>query len=491
MSYENGSALFDAVTNIDENLIEQAESFVFPKAKQRLFRNIGAAAAALVAVAGIGTAWALFGAQNGGMLSSGGVEPDYVYPDVLPLAALNDTEGITAERETDIDFGSFMTGQPPFYWCGEVTDSYTLTNTTDGDITVQAVYPYIGTLAGMSGEMPDITVNGSEVSTEFFVGDEVWDADIGEMFTEEQQRDKLTAGGEYLQKALAGNISLDIPVIAYRMTDYGYSGNWTPNDPYTLAVRYDLAGYNARILTTGFDGMHYDNDTGLYRHSFFLPHNEYEDYPYPRYIIAVAGDITNIRIEGYKNGGCHPGEELGGVYGSVERVETTLSAIIREYMEKTEYYNERGYDIDLLMSKCDGVLRQHYILGGDDVQTYRAVRLSEVIGEAVSGNYVIYQRFDVTVPAGGSVNVAAVTRKKADWLSSKDGRYYAVKVAPAYSLSLDYTSQTAFVSVPGHLEMITPEQDYTGRELGTEPVSLETGTGNYEVKVKPVSKSNN
>ncbi len=491
MRYDSGIALFDAVTDIDEALIEQAESYVFPKAKQRLFRHIGAAAAALVAVAGIGTAWALFGAQNGGMLNSGGYEPDYVYPAVLPLAALNNTAGITTERETDIDLGSFLTGQPPFYWCGEVTDSYTLTNTTDGDITVQTVYPYIGNLAGMNDEMPAITVDGYAVRTEIFVGDEVWDADIGEMFTEEQQRDKLTADGEYLQKALAGNISLDIPVIAYRMTDYGYSGDRTPNDPYTLAVRYDLVGHNARILTTGFDGMHYDNDTGLYRHSFFLPHNEYEDYPYPRYIIAVSGDITNIRIEGYKNGGCHPGEELGGVYGSVERVETTLSAIIREYMEKTEYYNERGYDLDLLMSKCDGVLRQHYILGGDDVQTYRAARLSEIIGEAVSEDHVIYQRFDVTVPAGGSADISAVTRKKADWLSGNEGRYYAVKVAPAYSISLDYTSQTACVSDLGHLEMITPEQDYTDRELGTEPVSLEPGTGNYEVKVKPVSKTNN
>lgn len=484
MSYENGIALFDAVTNIDESLIEQAGNYTFPKSKERAAIHFGAAAAAFAAVAGIAGAWALFGADNGCFLgaASSGYAPDYVYPAVLPLAALNDTEGITAERETAIDLGSLLTGQPPAYWCGEVTDSYTLTNTTGEDITVQAVYPYIGDLAGMNEEMPAVTVDGSPVSTEIYVGDEVWTAAVGELFTEEQQRDKLTADGEYLRKAFSGNVSLDIPVIAYQIADYGYSGNWTESDPYTLAVKYDLAGYNTRILTTGFDGMLYDNDNGLYRHSFFLPHNEYEDYPYPRYIIAVAGDITNIRIEGYKNGGCHPNERIDGVYGRVERIETTLSAIIREYMEKSEFYRERGYDLDLLMSKCDEKLREKYILGGD-VQTYRAARLGEIINEAVDDERVIYQRFDVTVPAGGSVNVTAVTQKKVDWLSSSEGRYYAVKVAAACDLSLHYMSQTAYVSDPGKLEI--------SGDIGVEPLELHAAQTFYSVKVKPASVTKN
>lgn len=88
---------------------------------------------------------------------------------ILPLSLAEYSEGVTAERETTLDFSPYLTRQGPN---GEaydtsclVTDNYILTNNTDSDISCIALY-YISSASRTSEEGDvEIYVSGAPVET--------------------------------------------------------------------------------------------------------------------------------------------------------------------------------------------------------------------------------------------------------------------------------------------------------------------------------------
>lgn len=481
MSYKNGMAMFDAVTNIDENLIEQAENYVFPKAKERLFRTVGAAAAAVIVLVGI-PAFMMFTvpkASGGIMLSGNADEPSYYEAPVLPLTALTDTEGLTAERETELDLSGLfscvtLTGG---YYAG-VTDSYTLTNTTEEDITVQAAYPYSGTIGNISSRMiPTVTVDGEEIAAEIYAGSYTANHngtyDNGRYFSDFSDYEALLSDGDYLKKAVGSVPSLDIPVTVYRVTDYGCDWSNGIDTAYSLAVNMKFSSDHAMVYTVGFNS--YQNGmNGTYRVGFFLSGGDWLYETNHRYIIVIDGELSEMSIQGYRNGGCRDGDEIDGIFGRIEKTDLTLEDIIRDYAENNGAINSTD---ELLIDKVAEQLWDMGVLS-ERHEGFTGGFLGDIVGTVYSLPRLMYRVFWVTVPAGGSVNVTAVSESEASRLyDENDKRYFTFELAPTLGSGFAFTSQTAYIPDTGGA-------DVTG-DIGSTPQELDIAQPYYTINVRP------
>ena len=171
-----GERLFQLLGLVDPELIEEAMSVPAAPRRRAPWRAIAAAAACLVLVvgAGLGGRLLLAGGGSGNMAAgsdgaaAGGEAGESVTGDgiaggsgaatafmsyagpVFPLTTAEADTGLTAKRTVTWDFamGTYEDGSPR-QWGAQVTDDYVLTNPTDSDVTVTALYPFAGTLADL------------------------------------------------------------------------------------------------------------------------------------------------------------------------------------------------------------------------------------------------------------------------------------------------------------------------------------------------------
>ena len=111
--------LYDAITDVSDELIEEAERYAFRK-KGRWRRYAALAAVFALVIGGYGVVTGrlpLLGASTGGNGNAGGEDGysymNYIGP-VLPLTAADGAAGITAERSVDYDFSPYISREVPF-----------------------------------------------------------------------------------------------------------------------------------------------------------------------------------------------------------------------------------------------------------------------------------------------------------------------------------------------------------------------------------------
>ena len=193
--------LFSILGLVDPALIDEAMDPSAARRRQRaVWRRYAAVAACCVLVCGAllwsvrflgmggsdtattedtaGTAEEQESAATGSDGSDGGSLPQapgggffsYAGP-VLPLTTLEPDTGLTAERTLTLDFapGTHADGASS-QWGAGVTDRYVLTNPTADDVTVTALYPVTGSLAGLSETVPQLAVSGAAASYTLYAG---------------------------------------------------------------------------------------------------------------------------------------------------------------------------------------------------------------------------------------------------------------------------------------------------------------------------------
>ena len=356
--------LFRALGLVDPALVEEALT-----ARRRAvpWRRWGALAACLALVIGFGwLAAGGFGGYGSGMSGgadsgssggdsaasgspggpgensgggAGGVEDgiaflSYAGP-VLPLSTVEAAAGLTAERTVAWDFaqGAYPDGEPR-QWGAEVTDAYVLRNTTEAEITVTALYPFAGNFSELADTLPAVTVDGEAVEPSLHAGP--YSGGFQPTFGAETPDTMnladldgwtgykaLLESGAYREQALGPYPVLDIPVTVYEFSDFE-----APHEAYqaaTQAVSFPIGPGRTTVLTYGFNGMESDGD--FRRYSYFVPdgmRNEAE----VKLLIVLGEDIGDYVLQGYQDGGCDPGEEIGGVSCTVTRSGTTLDAAL-------------------------------------------------------------------------------------------------------------------------------------------------------------------
>lgn len=457
--------LFDAVTNVREDLVEGAQRFSFARARERRLRRLIPTAAGLVLVAGLGIFLAAgglrmgagMGADNGAGSSTaggsdggswdGGAEngaladspegptfTDAAGP-ILPLTLAEENEAIAAERTVEIDFAGY--GAESSFWFDSyrvaVSDRYTLTNSADTDQTVTLLYPMAGELGEL--ELPAVTVDGERAETELAVGRPAEAGRIGGA----EEWTALLEDSSYRADALDGPKDLSgISAVVYTVSDQRGPGRYS-GETLALTVSYDPE--ETTVLQYGFHGMRYERgDRVQYTASGFV------DSPDGDWLLIVLGeDIEDPRLQGYKDGGCEAGEEQESVGGTLTRRVTTLEDALRTvaadcWTGRTEQTGSQLPFEVFYAAAADSVLRDPQYLPLLDEFLFPQVWQQD---------RVVWTVCEVTIPAGGSVEVTT-DYTKATSLNFGPGDM-AYKDLCGYELltlagsNLTFTGQTARV----------------------------------------------
>ena len=435
--------LLDAIGEVRSEFVADAG-----KKQKSGWKRWGALAAVLFLCIGLG-GWVLMnigGKAGGGAGSQEGLTYMSYEGPVFPLTLQTKTEGLSAERNVDYDFSPYAvrkesyessTGEPVYYdrYDAEaiVTDSYLLTNHTDTDMTVTAYYPFSGNLNDRES-FPQLSVDGRAASAGFHPGP--YSGDYTGAYGAKDQAsgsvnidpidsfggyEGLLSDGSYLAASLDEFPNLTEPVIVYQMTDYVYSSDETAENP-TLCMEFYADYDETMVLTYGINGFTRDREKGFYslRNGavrYWPDREEEERHAEDAYIILIGEDIDGYTLEGFRNGGCE--ESLPDLGCTVLRWESTLGEVLLQLLE---VYTERNLPIlygdtsirepELYCGLAAELMVNHGVLSEAPVERYEMGCLEDVFSSVHTNSRVFYLSFDVTVPAGKTVCVEAVMRKR-------------------------------------------------------------------------------
>lgn len=428
---------------------------------------------------------------------------------VLPLTALEGSAALTAERAVTWDFapGTNSHGEAR-QWGAAVTDAYVLTNPTEEAVTVTALYPFAGTLDTLELTRPRVTVDGAAAETTLYAG--AYSGGFQSTFGAEapdtmnldalnswEEYKALLESGAYLERALGDYPALDTPVTVYQ-----FSGFEAPLEKYhaaTQAVSFNLDESATKIFTYGFNGCEWDE--GFRRYSYFVPDGKRNE-PDLKLLVILGEDIGDYALQGYKDGGCDPGEEIDGVSCSVTRSETTLDAVLDRLCD---YYRERyargraadqanAFDaipFPLYRGAVAELLSGYGVLSGAPMDRYMDGRLDEVLAETMSHDRVLYLRFPVTVPAGGSVRVECVLWKEPSYdygcSGSENEGLQGYDLVTRLGSSLTFTRQSAALVNTENVEL-TGQNFGFDLESGVSAVELDVGQEHCYLEIRPIEE---
>ena len=521
-----GERLFRILGLVDEDLIEEAAPASSAAAGKRrsgavVWRRTLAAAACLTVVCAL--AWVVGGglrpgAETAGAPSEGGMGGgsghgagttfmSYAGP-VFPLSVLEGDAPLTAERALTWDFapGTYEDGTPR-QWGAAVTDAYTLTNPTEAAVSVTALYPFAGSLSELAALRPGIAVDGVPAETALVTGPYAGGfrgtgGDDGSTWnllppTGWEDYQQLLEDGTYLERALAPRPVPDLPVTVYEFTDFQAPHGDHPAA--TQAVEFTIDEARTTVLSYGFEGMGWDEETGWRQYSFFVPDGQRRSAS-PKLLAVLGDDIGDYALRGWADGGCE--EEIGGVSCAVTRTETTLAAVLdrlcRDYL--AQYAGETAItardSMDLLPpglfpSAAAELLTRYGPLAETPTDRYGDGRLDDLLGEALSVQRVLYLAFPVTVPAGGSVTVTAALWKAPSYdfggSGSENVGVQGFDLATKLGSVLTFTRQTAALEHPETMEIVRQNLGFDP-EAGVTRVELDPAEPHYYLEIRPLAE---
>lgn len=435
--------------------------------------------------------------------SSGGSAPNflsYAGP-VLPLTTLESDTGLTAERALTFDFtpGTDDDGSPR-QWGAQVTDHYVLTNPTEADVTVTALYPVTGSFASLGSMAPQLTVNGSPAEAILY------GSSYAGTFGDENDRDgsthnlagpyswedyaALVSDEGYLTDALGDGPDLSTPVIVYRFSDFS-----APHETYraaTQAVEFTIDESTSTILSYGFNGLSLDAQTGWRRYDYFVPDGIRKESNL-KVLVVLGEDISSYTLQGYSNGACETA--IDGVTCTVTRQETTLEDVLQElcrtelaqYTDQTQWPELSQLPLELHVKAAAELLTEYGPLSDAPMDRYTDGRLDDLLNEALFMDRVLYLAVPVTVPAGGSTELSVTFWKEPSYDFAGSGTeregLQDFGVLTTAGSNLDFSSQTAALVNGSGVEIW--EDDF-GLVPEGDAVSLDLSQAYYHLTVRPV-----
>lgn len=435
--------------------------------------------------------------------SSGGSAPNflsYAGP-VLPLTTLESDTGLTAERALTFDFtpGTYDDGSPR-QWGAQVTDHYVLTNPTEADVTVTALYPVTGSFASLGSMAPQLTVNGSPAEAILY------GSSYAGTFGDENDRDgsthnlagpyswedyaALVSDEGYLTDALGDGPDLSTPVIVYRFSDFS-----APHETYraaTQAVEFTIDESTTTILSYGFNGLSLDAQTGWRRYDYFVPDGIRKESNL-KVLVVLGEDISSYTLQGYSNGACETA--IDGVTCTVTRQETTLEDVLQElcrtelaqYTDQTQWPELSQLPLELHVKAAAELLMEYGPLSDAPMDRYTDGRLDDLLNEALFMDRVLYLAVPVTVPAGGSTELSVTFWKEPSYDFAGSGTeregLQDFGVLTTAGSNLDFSSQTAALVNGSGVEIW--EDDF-GLVPEGDAVSLDLSQAYYHLTVRPV-----
>lgn len=490
--------LFDSITEIDEKYIEEAQETKIPKKKSAIWKIAGTAAAFFVGVAVLGIAGLLLlpkaSAGGGTNREPGSDYMSYAGP-AFPLTALENTAGLVFEREINFDFSPYYTYQESYedgdgetvyydYWDNDaiISDNYSVTNTTDEDITFTAVYPFAGNISTPVSGIPKITVDGKSVETELKIGP--YSGGFASAIGNDSETERLNLSsleswdeyktllenGEYLNDAFSENPEMNQQVkvyslkIKYNIPMEEFDEIENPD----AVVTFDYDSEKTSVFFCGFNGMNWNSEEGWVKASSYIPKSFNPDFEnHPIYIIVMGGDIDNISVKTVAGeGSWDKRDETDSFSIATEKYESTFGEVIYEIIssgdDESHYFDDEPTVRNLISDEeyLGYVAEYMYSYGQlseDPAERYFSGRLDDVISETGYVSRVLYVTFKVTVPAGKTIEIGTSTIREAsyDYYGSREKMdLEGFDMVTKLGTNLNIVKQSASVSNTEEIEIV-------------------------------------
>jgi hypothetical protein len=515
--------IFDAVTQVDDEIIEEARVSKLER-QAKLWKKWMALAASLIVVLAVGRAVLFsipFGGSAGGDRghSEGSVFMSYAGP-VFPLTLSEDT-GIKAVRNIDFDFSPYIPrkkehethdGEIKSYMVHDneivVGDDYILTNPTDQEIKMEGVYPFAGSMNDDEDIIPVITINGSKTKAVLNPGPYTggFQGVYGNKDTEENKTlnlayidswegyKALLTSGEYMERAFDEFPDFDKKVAVYEFSNITADHENGVNP--TLNIEFNMDFDKSIIFTYGFNGGSLDYGNNYASRHFSVPEETYSNYGMPRYLIVMGEDIDDYIVKGYPDGGCVEGEEIEGISANIDRYETTLGQALWNVMEVYNKYYEYEDKRVILDTVSDEVqyglvkelLQDFGILSEEPMDRYDIGMLEDVISEVREMDRVFYLSFELVIPPGESISLEAnmVKEYSFDYYDSGSDNMDidGYDMVTGLGSNLTFTEETASIQDQDLIEIVRQNFGFD-LENGVRKVILDPAEERYYMEISP------
>lgn len=475
MNEEKALLLYDAVTGVREEYIEEAAKPLPRRAVSYLPWAAGALAACFALTVGIllilmalGVGRVSIGPAAGGGGSGGdGATYQFYTGPIFPLTTLDAEETLTASRRTTLDFTPYRDAPVnPFQRWIDVTDEYLLTNTGSETRTYTLYCPIAMDLA--LEEDPRVTVDGALADPELIVGP-FSDRSGMQPRLRSWEDYKKWLEDDYLRRTLEEPPSLDIPVTVYELKDRWGVRSEDAKAP-TLSMEFTVDRSKTAVLSYNFNGWEYDPDSGLVRRLSSVPRPGTRGDGQSAYLLVLGEGIGSYELRAYTNKKCEAPMEDAGC--TVVRYTSTLGEMVQLF-RALDADTEEGYLTpeeleDYLASPRAGQLiarrwKEIGLLDGEYERFWRE-GLDWTVEDAFShlrNPRVLYWRFTVTIPAGESREVRVASRKRASYDSAgpnSDFKRNGYDLTTLLGSLLRFSSQSA--ALEGSEQITILEQNF-------------------------------
>ena len=195
-----------------------------------------------------------------------------------------------------------------------------------------------------------------------------------------------------------------------------------------MMVTFDYDTEKSNVYFYGFNSMRWNEDEGWVKAGSYIPKSFNPDFEnHPIYIIVTGEDIENIGVKtvaGESKGSWDEREETE-VFGiTSEKYESTIGEAIYEIISsgdyESNYFNEEPTVRNLISNEeylgyVAEFMYAHGQLSEDPAERYDRGRLDDIIIETGHVSRVMYLTFEVTVPAGKTVEIGTKTLREASY----------------------------------------------------------------------------
>lgn len=429
---------------------------------------------------------------------------------VFPMTALSGGEGLTVERDITFDFQPWVPrldengGKYRASSDIMVEDTYTLTNITDKEQTVQLLYPFVSSMRDIEENQPTMTDGtGTQLETVLHMGgysggfQAVEGSENQELLlnveeiTSWEQYKELLSDDTYMEHALYYEADVsDIPVVVYRFTDdYGPKSSEKMPNP-TIRAMFEVDYDRTQVLSYGFNGGYYSEEDGIMGRQFSVRQENDSDYGEPCFLIIVGEDIANLETTGYITGGWDTKETLSDVGVTVTREETDMDSILREIVtleheNVTNYQEGAKVDFETYYRLFVDMLESYGMLSECPIARYEDGMLEFM--DVYGLKRICYLERSVTVPAGESIVIKASMKKDASFdyycAHTENRGINGYDMVTRLGSSLHITDTTAHIQDRDMIEIVRQNFGFD-LENGVKTVELASDVEHYYLEVK-------
>lgn len=209
----------------------------------------------------------------------------------------------------------------------------------------------------------------------------------------------------------------------------------------------------------------------------------------------IGDDIGEYALQGYKDGGCNPGEELDGVSATVTRHETTLGEALKAIYENDKRIFYNMYEADeprlavdvpdeMFLGALFELILDHGPLADTIAQRYDFGRLDDLFSETRTMKRVMYLSYELVIPAGESVQISAAMVKDASMdFIGKYKKRNGYEMVTRLGSDIAFTLQTASILNTDNIEIVNQNFGFDIKNSVTE-VTLDMEIPHYWLEVQ-------